>query len=137
MTLHDRLFSRVTKDSNSGCWNWTGALSHGYGLMAIGNGRQRLTHRLSYELLVGPIPTGLELDHLCKNTACLNPAHLEPVTRAENLRRSDSWGGRNSRKTHCPRGHQLIAGTDNGRVHRRCNECRNPKWGTRSKETAS
>lgn len=124
MTLQDRLFSRVATDSDTGCWNWTGALAHGYGVIAVGSRRQKLTHRLSYELLVGPIPAGLEIDHLCKNTACLNPAHLEAVTRVENLHRSDAWSGRNFRKTHCPQGHELTPGTDNGRTHRRCNQCR-------------
>lgn len=66
------------------CWNYDGRLDRdGYGRAAKG-----LVHRLSYEALVGPIPEGLELDHLCQNRACYNPAHLEPVAHAENMRRS-------------------------------------------------
>ena|SRR5579885_311897 len=76
--------------NEDGCWLWTGALSEGYG-------RQRvrdfvyLAHRLVYELLVEPIPEGFDIDHLCRVRRCVNPAHLEPVTRAENLRRGRAW----------------------------------------------
>lgn len=86
----------------SPCWNFTGALTDGYGRAYV-DGRLVITHRAAYEVLVGPIPAGLTLDHLCRNKACYNPAHLEPVTRAENLRRG--WQHREL-KTHCPRGHE-------------------------------
>jgi hypothetical protein len=69
------------------CWTWTGAVqSRGYGSCGY---QRRIwsTHRLSYELLVGPIPSGLTIDHLCRNKRCCNPAHLEPVTNLENIRR--------------------------------------------------
>jgi len=70
-----------------GCWVWTAALNNGgYGLVRL-DGRTRRAHRVVYELLVGPIPEGLELDHLCRNHACVNPDHLEPVTHGENIRR--------------------------------------------------
>ena len=67
------------------------------------SGRLQMAHRLAYEVLIGPIPKGLELDHLCRNRACYNPWHLEPVTHKENVRRGTSHNGG---KTHCPAGHE-------------------------------
>ncbi len=81
-------------------------------------------HRVVWLLNRGPIPEGLDLDHLCRNTRCCNPVHLEPVTRSENLRRSPLMDN-NSMKTHCLRGHEFTE--DNTRVrpngHRTCKEC--------------
>ena len=77
-------------DASGDCWLWTGYITPlGYGTLTVRRlGRGFKAHRLVYELLVGPIPVGLELDHLCRNTRCVNPDHLEPVTHAENMRRS-------------------------------------------------
>ena len=90
LTLLERIERRL--DKSTGCWIWTGSLSHnGYGHAHVGNTVVRV-HRLVYTLLVGPIPEGLHLDHVeergCTSRACCNPAHLEPVTQAENNRRA-------------------------------------------------
>jgi hypothetical protein len=85
------------------CWQWTGALqTNGYGSFGAGGGSTSiLAHRFAWERAVGPIPTGLTIDHLCMNTKCVNPAHFEVVTVAENASRK----GRSI--THCKRGHEL------------------------------
>lgn len=84
--------ARLAVDEATGCWNWTGATNHGgYGVHSVTVGyrkrKQYRVHRLTYELLVGPIPGDLTIDHLCRNRVCANPAHLEPVTASENVRR--------------------------------------------------
>lgn len=120
-------WSRVEK--TDGCWVWRGRIvKHryrgGYGIFDIA-GKSKLAHRISYEWLVGPIAEGLELDHLCRNRSCVNPAHLEPVTHEENMRR-----GAHVMKTHCPNGHEfvgynLILYTARGWTERRCRACKN------------
>src|SRR5689334_10590331 len=81
----DRFLTRVTQQT-SGCWLWTGYLMpNGYGKFAVSRGINALAHRWSYETFVGAIPAGLTLDHLCRVRGCVNPTHLEPVTRRENV----------------------------------------------------
>ena len=105
MPLVDRFWMKVQK--TDGCWNWTGAkLIPGYGTIQD-NHRKMRAHRLAYELLVGPIPDGLVLDHLCRNKGCVRPDHLEAVTQAENLMRGNGVGARHARKTHCNYGHEF------------------------------
>lgn len=89
----------------SGCWIWQRHVnSGGYGTVSY-LGRKMLAHRASYEEFVGPIPDGLTLDHLCRNTRCVNPEHLEPVTNRENILRGDGLSARRARVTVCPKGH--------------------------------
>lgn len=84
----------------NGCVEFTGALgTNGRGSVRVA-GRPTLPYVAAYELLVGPVPDGMELDHLCRNPPCVNPAHLEPVTHKVNMERG-AW----ATKTHCPQGH--------------------------------
>ncbi|MDE1854509.1 MAG: HNH endonuclease [Thaumarchaeota archaeon] len=76
-------------------------------MFAVSHAKFALAHRFSYQLLIGQIPAGLTLDHLCRNRGCVNPAHLQAVSNRENLLRGKGWSGLNSRKTHCPKGHPL------------------------------
>jgi len=103
--LPDKIASRIEQDA-AGCWIWTGNRAMGYGHFWW-EGRMRFAHRYTYELFVGPIPDGLEIDHLCRVRECCNPKHLEAVTHSENLRRSPLMrlNNGNLAKTHCPQGH--------------------------------
>lgn len=86
-SVEQRFWAKVDRRGSDECWPWTGAkLQHGYGHLKVGESYPP-AHRVAYELLVGPIPEGLQIDHLCRVRDCVNPAHLEPVTNAENGRR--------------------------------------------------
>src|SRR5439155_25592866 len=110
-------------EQNAACWMWTGSTDrHGYG-QARQRERTFRTHRAVYELLKGPIPAGLTLDHLCRVRRCVNPAHLEPVTNRENILR-----GVGPNRTHCPRGHpyderNTFRYTYRGSTRRNCRAC--------------
>lgn len=85
-TEADRFFAKVEKTND--CWLWRAATTVGYGVFKRATKVLVYAHRWSYEHHVGPIPEGLHIDHLCRVRACVNPAHLEPVTLAENNRRA-------------------------------------------------
>lgn len=94
-------------DRTDTCWLWTASVTAaGYAQLSINN-RPHLGHRLAYEWLVGPIPPGTELDHLCRTPACVRPEHLEPVPHVVNVLRGQSPMAINARKTHCVHGHEF------------------------------
>ena len=119
--------ARITV-SEQGCWIWTGSLQGG-GYASVWNKARKKRqngHRAIWEMHVGPIDQRLELDHLCRVRACVNPAHMEPVTPRVNKLRGNGVAGLNARKTHCSKGHPLSG--DNLLVMRdgarRCRICR-------------
>ena len=136
MTI-DRFMSMVSPEPNSGCWLWdAGCNAGGYG-RCYDNRKQWPAHRWIYTKVIGPIPKEFDLDHLCRTPTCVNPAHLEPVTRSENIQRGrtpEVTKARHRAITHCKRGHEFTA--DNtywiskpGRygqqyLCRSCRECR-------------
>lgn len=128
-TAEERFWLNVVK--SDGCWTWRGSHSEGYARFMV-QGRTVGAHVYSYTLLVGPVPAGLELDHVCRNRGCVNPKHLDPVTTLENIRRGQGVGAINARKTHCDNGHALVGrnvipqrGPYSKPNHRRCRACKN------------
>jgi hypothetical protein len=128
-----KVLARLTDtDQPDACWEWTGYLTPGgYGQAWVPGDHMRLTHRVTYTQLVGPIPAGLGLDHLCRNRRCCNPRHLEPVTNRVNTARGATIAAEHAARTHCPEGHPLKG--DNlepshlavgGRKCRTCNRAR-------------
>lgn len=124
----NRLLEKIEHEPNSGCWLWTGNIQPlGYG-MFYHEGRMRLAHRVSFELLGGKeIPEGLTLDHLCRERSCVNPDHLEPVELRENILRGYGPSAMAARQTECHNGHPLsgdnLIGWQLQRGHRVCRLC--------------
>ena len=129
----NRFWAKVERTES--CWLWTAALNMpeemngGYGYW-----NNRVAHRLAYEQLVGPIPEGMVLDHLCRVRRCVNPEHLEVVDRRTNNRRGVGFAGQNAAKTHCPQGHpyseENLVNLASG--FRRCKQCKRDEHAARS-----
>lgn len=136
-TTIDRLMDHVSPEPNSGCWLWTGSIlnsgrGHGYARIHV-NRRVQLAHRVAYELVRGPIPEGLELDHLCRVRCCVNPYHLEAVAHSVNVLRGLTPATSRAialAVTHCPAGHPYneentrVSTQNHGKyINRNCRVC--------------
>lgn len=118
----DRFWSFVSHGEAADCWEWHGGRDwDGYGIFSA-EGKSHRAHRWSYESLRADIPTGLVIDHLCRNPSCVNPWHMEPVTNRVNIIRGTAPPAANAKRTHCPHGHKLNA-------DRNCRTC--DVWFTR------
>ncbi len=108
--ISQRFLGKIEKAS-SGCWEWRGARAHGYGVFSIRVSSSQViaykAHRYAYALLAGEVPVDRQLDHLCDNKGCVNPAHLKIVTARENVLRSDHRAKQLARRTHCNHGHEF------------------------------
>lgn len=125
-TLEERFWEKV--DCSGDCWRWTGAKAgRGYGVFRK-DGKMEYAHRVSYAWANGEIESGLDLDHLCREITCVNPSHLEPVSRRENLLRGETIPAQHASKTHCPKGHPYSGSNlymDGG--SRKCRTCKAAK----------
>ena len=121
--LTGRFWSKV--EATGACWLWTAYRNRdGYGRFRL-DGRISCAHRVAYEALVGPIPEGLDLDHLCRVRNCVNPDHIEPVPRGVNTLRGMGPPAAFARQTHCKRGHEFTPeNTYEWRTSRICRTCR-------------
>lgn len=122
-TEEQRFWMKV--DAEGDCWQWTASDIRGYGQFKSKSGSP-LAHRWAYEHLVGPIPADMTLDHLCRNTGCVNPDHLEVTSIRTNILRSSGPAAANARKTTCPQGHDYdrMEKRPAGRDARTCRTCK-------------
>jgi hypothetical protein len=142
--LAERFWDKVRVNPETGCWEWTAHLiRNGYGHFRW-QGKMRRAHRLAYEALVGEIPEGFQLDHLCRTRNCVNPDHVEPVTPQENTLRGDTIAARHAAKTHCPQGHPydeentfIRKGRGGGRGCRTCRRARTAQYDAKRRGKAA
>jgi hypothetical protein len=126
--IPNRFWSKVWPCPNTGCWHWGGTIHHtGYGSYWYGY-RSVLPHRYIYEVIHGPLPPVMKVDHICRNKSCVNPAHLDAVTQRENIIRGMAPASVNAAKTHCIHGHpfagdNLIVRCYGSHPRRCCLEC--------------
>lgn len=123
--LPERIQSRIMPCATTGCWLWAGCLNKqtGYGAVSW-KLKARPVHRLVWEILAGPVPHGLQIDHLCRERSCCNPLHLEPVTQKTNILRGESPMAKCARRTTCGRGHEYTASNAAFHKNQRGRKCK-------------
>lgn len=133
----ERFWEKVEKNED-GCWNWTAGCfgrNQEYGCFYLTGGRKAIpAHVWAYTNVIGPVPGGLVLDHLCENTKCVNPAHLNPTTNRENVLRGNSICAKEARQTHCRKGHSLEDAHITKKGSRDCRICRKMRADSRTPE---
>lgn len=134
----ERFWSRFSMRRKN-CWNWRGYITrYGYGRFWFDN-TSWLAHRFAFQIFNGPVPSNLEIDHLCRNRKCVNPSHLELVTSKENMLRGDGLAVRNKAKIHCAQGHPFSTRNTYHPPYwptrRVCRICRN-RWANESHKKA-
>lgn len=143
--LKKRFWNNVSAASAEGCWKWNGPISiYGYGRLmeSVGNRKtkQLMAHRFAYEEIVGKIKEGMTIDHVCRNRSCVNPAHMEIVTRAENSMRAHSKNMDAMRDNRCTKGHKIegenlvLEKRKNGSERKRCRTCAKLRESNRSRK---
>jgi len=127
-SIEEKILKYIPMEDTGDCWEWTGSKTPpGYGYI-IHNGTHIYGHRFIYELMIDKIPDKYDIDHLCRNTSCCNPFHLEAVTHRENVLRGNGLAAKNARKENCAKGHIFTAKIrGDGRSYRICMEC-NRQW---------
>lgn len=132
----ERFWIKVKKTKS--CWLWTACLVKGYGQFFF-DGKRQGAHRVAYKLIVGEIPVGKQIDHLCKTPSCVNPKHLEVVSPRENTLRGTSFSAKNAKKKLCKNGHKFNSKNTrlrirNGRETRECRVCKK-LWNRKSRNS--
>ena len=125
--MPERWWSKLKVNDENGCWEWQSGskLPSGYGTFWW-NGSKKGIHRVSHSVFNGPIPEGLDVDHICLNRGCANPAHLRAVTHRENMLYGNSLPARQARQTHCKRGHEFTPDNTKRQGNKRtCRTCLN------------
>lgn len=132
-TLMERFEAKYIPEPMSGCWLWEAVVNNsGYGFIhKTGNPVKAGAHRVSWELHRGPIPDGWDVDHTCRNRFCVNPDHLEPKTRLDNLACGQTLVAIQVSRAHCQAGHPYDDNTSVYRGKRRCRDCAR-QWSMKS-----